>query len=216
LLVRTCHKRGAHAIGGMAAFIPSRRDEKVNEVAFARVREDKERESGDGFDGTWVAHPGLVPITHEIFDRALGDRPNQKSKLREDVQVEASDLTTFEVSGGSITEGGVRTNVSVALQYINAWLNGTGAAAIYNLMEDAATAEISRAQIWQWIRHGAQTEDGRTVTRERYIQIRDEELGDLGGPSTSRYREAAEILDGLIMTDDFPTFLTLPAYGYLD
>ena len=216
LLVRTCHKRGAHAIGGMAAFIPSRRDENVNEVAFTRVREDKERESGDGFDGTWVAHPGLVPITREIFDRALGDRPNQKDKLREDVQVEGPELTDFQVSGGTITEAGVRTNVSVALQYVNAWLNGTGAAAIYNLMEDAATAEISRAQIWQWIRHGARTEDGQPVTRERYIQIRDQELTDLGGPATSRYRESAEILDGLILTDDFPTFLTLSAYGYLD
>ncbi len=215
LLVRTCHKRGAHAIGGMAAFIPSRRDEQVNEIAFAKVRDDKERESGDGFDGTWVAHPGLVPITREIFDRALGERPNQKDNLRADVSVEAPELTDFRVSGGTITEGGVRTNVSVALQYVNAWLNGTGAAAIYNLMEDAATAEISRAQIWQWIRHSVRTEDGEPITIERYRELRNQELAKLGKPRGNRFKDAVRILDELIEPNEFVPFLTIPAYDVL-
>jgi malate synthase len=216
LLVKTCHRRGAHAIGGMAAFIPSRRDPEVNETAFARVREDKEREAGDGFDGTWVAHPGLVPVAMEIFDRVLGDRPHQKERQRDDVHVAAAQLTDFTVPGGQITEAGVRNNVSVALQYINAWLLGTGAAAINNLMEDAATAEISRAQLWQWIHNGATTEDGEPITRERYAAIRDEELAKLGGKDAGRFREAAEILDGLVLADDFAPFLTIPAYAYLD
>ncbi len=192
LLVKTCHRRGAHAIGGMAAFIPSRRDPEVNETAFAKVREDKEREAGDGFDGTWVAHPGLVPVAMEIFDRVLGDRPNQKERQRDDVEVEAGQLTDFTIPGGEITDAGLRGNISVALQYINAWLLGTGAAAINNLMEDAATAEISRAQLWQWIRDGATTEDGEPITRERYTRVRDEELAKLGGPEADRYRDAAE------------------------
>jgi malate synthase len=216
LLVRTCHARGAHAIGGMAAFIPTRHDPVANETAFARVREDKEREAGDGFDGTWVAHPGLVPVATEIFDRVLGERPHQKGKLREDVAVRAEELTDLRVQGGTITEEGLRGNVSVALQYLNAWLLGTGAAAINNLMEDAATAEIARAQLWQWTRHGAAMEDGAPVTRARYEAVRDEELAKLGGPGEGRYREAAEILDGLVLTDEFVPFLTLPAYGYLD
>jgi malate synthase len=216
LLVKTCHHRGAHAIGGMAAFIPSRRDAQVNEMAFAKVREDKEREAGDGFDGTWVAHPGLVPVAMEIFDRVLGERPNQKARQREDVQVDTAQLTDFSVPGGQITEEGLRGNVSVALQYLNAWLLGTGAAAINNLMEDAATAEISRAQLWQWIRGGAVTEDGEPITRERYRRVRDEELAKLGGPETDRYCEAAEILDELVLADEFAPFLTILAYGYLD
>jgi malate synthase len=216
LLVKTCHRRGAHAIGGMAAFIPSRRDPEVNETAFAKVREDKEREAGDGFDGTWVAHPGLVPVAMEIFDRVLGDRPHQKERQRDDVQVDAAQLTDFAVPDGKITDDGLRGNVSVALQYINAWLLGAGAAAINNLMEDAATAEISRAQLWQWIRNGAATEDGAPITRERYARVRDEELARLGGPETGRYRDAAEILDGLVLADDFPPFLTIPAYALLD
>lgn len=216
LLVRTCHKRGAHAIGGMAAFIPSRRDPEVNEIAFARVREDKEREAGDGFDGTWVAHPGLVPIATEIFDRVLGDRPNQKDKLREDVIVQGSQLTDFAVPGGKITDAGVRANISVGLQYINAWLSGTGAAAIFNLMEDAATAEISRAQLWQWIQHGARTDDGALVGTERYVATREEELTKLGGREAGRYRDAVEIMDSLVLADEFVPFLTLPAYTYLD
>jgi malate synthase len=215
LLVKTCHHRAAHAIGGMAAFIPSRRDPAVNEMAFAKVREDKEREAGDGFDGTWVAHPGLVPVAMEIFDRVLGDRPNQKDRQREDVHVEAAQLTDLTVPGGKITEDGVRANVSVALQYLNAWLLGTGAAAINNLMEDAATAEISRAQLWQWISNGATTEDGEPVTPERYAQIRDEELAKLGGAGTGRFGDAAAILDELVLAQEFTPFLTIPAYAYL-
>ena len=162
-LVRACHRRGAHAIGGMAAFIPSR-DAAVNEQAFARVREDKEREAGQGFDGTWVAHPGLVPLAREIFDAALGDRPNQKARQREDVVPDAAALLSLDRTPGEITLQGVQTNVSVGLRYLDSWLGGVGAAAIDNLMEDAATAEISRAQLWQWIRHGCRTSEGEVVT----------------------------------------------------
>jgi malate synthase len=216
LLVKICHRRGAHAIGGMAAFIPSRRDAAVNEMAFAKVREDKEREAGDGFDGTWVAHPGLVPVALEVFDRVLGERSNQKERQRDDVHVESTQLTDLTIPGGQITEAGVRANVSVALQYLNAWLQGTGAAAINNLMEDAATAEISRAQLWQWIHNGATTDDGEPITSERYARIRDEELAKLGGAGSGRYRDAVEILDRLVLTEDFAPFLTIPAYAYLD
>ncbi|MCC6169633.1 MAG: malate synthase A [Caldilineaceae bacterium] len=216
LLVRTCHKRGAHAIGGMAAFIPNRRDPVVTENALAKVREDKERESRDGCDGTWVAHPDLVPLVTEIFDQVLGDRPNQKDKLREDVQVSSDRIIAVGVPGGQITETGVRLNVSVALQYLNAWLNGNGAAAINNLMEDAATAEISRSQLWQWVRHGAKLDDGRPVTRDLYSRIREEELAKLGGSSAQRYEESAELLDKLVLSDEFVEFLTFLAYELLD
>ena len=154
LLVRTCHRRGAHAIGGMAAFIPNRRDPAVTEVALAKVRDDKERESGDGFDGTWVAHPDLVPVAIEVFDRVLGDRPNQKERLREEVSVGAAELLDLRVPGGAVTEAGIRANVRVALAYLDSWLRGVGAAAIDNLMEDAATAEISRSQLWHWRTRG--------------------------------------------------------------
>ena len=215
LLVQTCHKRGAHAIGGMAAFIPSRRDEEVNEKAFAKVIEDKTREAEQGYDGTWVAHPDLVPLAIEAFDKVMGDKPHQKDNLREDLSVSADDLldTNFE---GTITEDGVRMNVDVAIQYINAWLNGNGAAAIYNLMEDAATAEISRAQLWQWIQHAARLEDGEVVTRDMYKQIRDEELSRLQGEyGEGRFDEAARILDEIVLTEEFVPFLTLPAYERL-
>ncbi len=215
LLVRTCHKRGAHAIGGMAAFIPSRRDPAVNEEALTRVRADKVRESGDGCDGTWVAHPDLVPLARTIFEAATGGAPHQKHKMREDVSVTAEQILDVGVPGGTITESGLRTNVDVALQYLNAWLLGVGAAAIYNLMEDAATAEISRSQIWQWIRHSAKLDDGRPVTRGLYEHIRDEELKRLGEFGPGRLEEAGEILDKLILTDDFVEFLTLIAYDYL-
>lgn len=216
LLVRTCHKRGAHAIGGMAAFIPNRRDPEVTENALAKVREDKERESRDGCDGTWVAHPDLVPLVTEIFDSVLGDRPNQKDKLREDVQVTAEQILDLNIPGGTITEDGLRLNISVALQYINAWLNGNGAAAINNLMEDAATAEISRSQLWQWIHQGAKLEDGRTITTDLYDQLRTEELAKLGGTSASRYEESAELLDQLVLGKEFVEFLTFPAYELLE
>jgi malate synthase len=216
LLVRTCHRRGAHAIGGMAAFIPNRRDPAVTEVALARVREDKERESGDGFDGTWVAHPDLVPVAGEIFDRVLGDRPNQKDRLREEVSVSAAQLLDLRVPGGAVTEAGVRANVRVALAYLDSWLRGVGAAAIDNLMEDAATAEISRSQLWHWRTRGVSLEDGRTFDAALYATIRDEELARLGGAGEGRLAEAAGLLDRLVLDDDFAEFLTLRAYPMLD
>jgi malate synthase len=216
LLVRTCHKRGAHAIGGMAAFIPSRRDAQVNEVAFAKVREDKDREAGAGFDGTWVAHPDLIPVARESFDRELGDAPNQKQRLREEVSVTAEQLLDPTIKGGQVTEAGVRANVSVAIQYIDNWLRGTGAAAIYNLMEDAATAEISRAQLWQWRHHGVKTAEGDLIDAAFYRRIRDEELEKIGGAETGRQGEAAAILDDLVLSETFTEFLTLPAYELLD
>ena len=216
LLVKTCHRRGAHAMGGMAAFIPSRRDAAVNEAALAKVREDKLRESGDGFDGTWVAHPDLVPVAREVFEKALAGRPNQKERLREEVAVTAEMLVDTRVPGGTVTEAGVRGNVNVGLQYLNSWLTGNGAAAIFNLMEDVATAEISRSQLWQWTHHGAKLADGRPVTRALYETVRSEEIGKLGGPGAGRLREAAEILDGLVAAEDFVEFLTLPAYRYLE
>ncbi len=216
LLVRTCHRRGAHAIGGMSAFIPNRREPEVTENALAKVREDKERESGDGFDGTWVAHPDLVPVAKEIFDRALGDRPNQKGKLREDVTASAPALLDVTVPLARITEGGVRQNVSVGLRYLDAWLQGNGAAAIDNLMEDAATAEISRSQLWQWRRHAVRLDDGRTVDDDLYRRIRDEELAGHGGTATGRLGDAADLLDQLVLTETYPEFLTLGAYRGLE
>ncbi len=215
LLVRTCHRRGAHAIGGMAAFIPSRRDAAVNEVAMARVSDDKKRESGDGFDGTWVAHPDLVPLATQIFDGVLGDRPNQKERLRDEVQVTPADLLNLHVEGGKVTEAGVRLNISVALQYLDAWLGGNGAAAINNLMEDAATAEISRSQLWQWRTTGTRLEDGRTFDGPLYQSIRDEEVARLGSGAYGRLGEAAGLLDGLVLDADFAEFLTLRAYPLL-
>jgi malate synthase len=215
LLVRTCHRRGAHAIGGMAAFIPNRRDPAVTEVALAKVRDDKERESGDGFDGTWVAHPDLVPIATEVFDRVLGHRPNQKERLREDVSVEAAQLLDLRVPGGTVTDAGVRANVRVTLAYLDSWLRGTGAAAIDNLMEDAATAEISRSQLWHWRTRRMSLADGRTFDASLYTAIRDEELARLGGAGEGRLGDAAELLDRLVLDDDFAEFLTLRAYSLL-
>jgi malate synthase len=216
LLVRTCHRRGAHAIGGMAAFIPSRRDAEVNATAMARVRDDKERESGDGFDGTWVAHPDLVPLATEIFDGLLGAGPHQKHRLREDVAISAEQLRDLRVPGGTVTEAGYRLNVSVALQYLDAWLSGNGAAAINNLMEDAATAEICRSQLWQWRTTGTRLDDGRDASAELYAAIRDEELARLGGPEAGRLADAAGLLDRLVLDDDFAEFLTQRAYSLLD
>jgi malate synthase len=216
LLVRTCHRRGAHAIGGMAAFIPSRRDPEVNATAMARVRDDKVRESGDGFDGTWVAHPDLVPLAAEVFDGVLGERPNQKDRLRSEVAVSAAELLDLRVEGGRVTEDGARLNVSVALQYLDSWLRGNGAAAINNLMEDAATAEISRSQLWQWRATGVPLDDGNPLTADRYLAIRTAELEALGGAGPGRLGEAAELLDQLVLADDVIDFLTLPAYPLLD
>ena len=218
LLVRSCHKRGAHAIGGMAAFIPSRRDPEVNEAALANVSDDKLRESNDGFDGTWVAHPDLVPVAREVFDRVLGDKPNQLDRDRSDVRVAASDLLDVRVPDGHVTMDGVRNNVSVALQYLESWLRGSGAVGINNLMEDTATAEISRAQLWQWIRHAAPLGEKGAMTASVYREVRDRELealsaGDAGG---SRYAIAAELLDALVLGDAFTEFLTIPGSRYLE
>ena len=204
LLVKTCHRRGAHAMGGMAAFIPSRRDPEVNETALAKVREDKVREAGDGFDGTWVAHPDLVPVAMEVFDGVLGERPNQVERQREDVSVSAAELLDLRVDGGAVTDEGLRQNVSVGIRYIESWLRGVGAAAIDNLMEDAATAEISRSQVWQWVRRGE-------FTADRVRAVIDEQSFEGG-----RFDEAREIFERVSLSDEFVEFLTLPAYDYID
>jgi malate synthase len=216
LLVQTCHRRGAHAIGGMAAFIPSRRDAGVNERALAAVRADKVRESGDGFDGTWVAHPDLVPVALEVFDGVLGERPHQKARLRPEVRVAARDLLDVAVPNGAVTEAGVRANISVGLAYLASWLSGDGAAAINNLMEDAATAEISRSQLWQWRTHRVRLDDGQPLTSERYAAIRDVELAALrSGQPDAPWDDAATLLDALVLSDAFAEFLTLDAYPRL-
>ncbi len=216
LLVQTCHRRGAHAIGGMAAFIPSRRDPAANERALARVRDDKLRESADGFDGTWVAHPDLVPVAREVFDGVLGERSHQKERRRPEVRISPRDLLDVSVPNGAVTEAGVRANVSVGLAYLASWLAGNGAAAINNLMEDAATAEISRSQLWQWRVHGVGLAEGGTFTPERYVAIRDEELAALRATSPDApWAEATDLLDGLVLSDGFAEFLTLGAYAKL-
>ena len=212
LLVRTCHKRGAHAIGGMAAFIPSRRDPRVNEVALARVREDKTREANDGFDGSWVAHPDLVPVCREVFDGVLGDRPNQLDRARADVRVTASQLLAVRDTPGGRTEAGLRNAVSVGVQYLASWLRGVGAVAIFNLMEDAATAEISRSQVWQWLHNHVTLDDtGHRVTPELVERIADEEIAKLGGGADA-YAQARALFMEVAVADDFVEFLTLPAY----
>jgi malate synthase len=217
LLVKTCHRRGAHAIGGMAAFIPSRRDPQVNETALARVREDKTREARAGYDGAWVAHPDLVPVVEEVFSGVLGKRPNQKGRQREEVDIRREELLHVRVPGGRITEAGVRGNISVAVQYLAAWLGGSGAVAINNLMEDAATAEIARSQLWQWIRHGANTESGDRITVDRCRAMLREESARLTaeGADPARLASAGELLDGLFSAEVFPEFLTLTAYQRL-
>ncbi|WIV57606.1 malate synthase A [Amycolatopsis nalaikhensis] len=214
LLVRTCHKRGAHAIGGMAAFIPSK-DPSVNEIAAEKVRADKEREAGDGFDGSWVAHPGLVPICREVFDGVLGGWPNQLGKLREDVHVTAEDLLDVASAGGEVTEAGVRANINVALRYVDAWLRGTGAAAIHNLMEDAATAEIARCQVWQWIRNGTKLEDGTALTRELAVEYLNDELASVRAElgEGNRLDDAYEIFTETALGEKLPSFLTTGAYA---
>jgi malate synthase len=205
LLVKTCHARGAHAMGGMAAFIPSRRDPEVNAAALAKVREDKEREAGQGFDGTWVAHPDLVPVAMEIFDRVLGERPNQVDRQRPDVSSTAADLLDVASTPGGITMAGLHNNVSVGIQYLAAWLQGSGAVAIFNLMEDAATSEISRSQVWQWLAHSE-------VAREDVMAAIEEEIGKLDGD----YSEARELFEQVALGDEFVEFLTLPAYERID
>ncbi len=222
LLVRTCHRRGAHAMGGMAAFIPSRKDAKVNETALARVREDKIREANDGFDGTWVAHPDLVPVALEVFDGVLGARPNQIERKREDVTVTAEQLLDFRVPGGQATQEGLRNNVSVAIQYLESWLRGNGAVAIFNLMEDAATAEISRSQVWQWQRNQVRLDDGSPVTPDLVREIEEDELAKIresaGGEAfdKGRFGEARRLFEEVALAREFDEFLTLPAYKQID
>jgi malate synthase len=206
LLVKSCHRRGAFAMGGMAAFIPNRRDPEVTEAALAMVREDKTREAGDGFDGTWVAHPDLVPTATEEFDAVLGERPNQIERQRPEVTVNAEQLLSVPETPGEISEAGIRQDVSVGIRYLAAWLNGTGAAAIDNLMEDVATAEISRSQIWQWVHHGrVDTEHVLTIVREEAEAT----------PNQPHLGEATKTFEHVALTDDFVEFLTLPAYELL-
>ena len=220
-LVQVCHRHGAHAIGGMAAFIPTG-DAETNEEALRKVREDKEREANDGFDGTWVAHPRLVEVAREPFDDVLGGKPHQKERLREDVDVSPDDLVNFDVEGGTISEQGMRTNINVGIQYIESWLQGVGAAAIFNLMEDAATAEISRSQIWQWIhRDDAQLDDGGAIDMSLYEDLADEEMQEIRNLLGSqrfeegRFEEARRIFDRVATDDDFVEFITLVAYDEL-
>ena len=217
LLVQTCHKRGAHAMGGMAAFIPSRKDKEVNETALKKVTEDKVRESSDGFDGTWVAHPDLVSLAMEVFTKHLKNKPHQKERLREEVQVTAKELLDFHIPNGKITEAGVRQNINVAIQYIDSWLRGIGAAAIFNLMEDAATAEISRAQLWQWIHHQeTRLDDGRKVDEQFYRSLAQEEYKKIKNSlDSNKLDQARGLLDRLVLEKTFIEFLTLIAYELL-
>jgi malate synthase len=219
LLVKTCHRRGAHAIGGMAAFIPSRRDAEVTDRALARVREDKQRESAKGFDGTWVAHPDLVPIAREEFDRTLAGKPHQKHVLRDDVTVGAEQLLDVRIANAAITRVGIENNIDVALQYLDAWLRGTGAVAIHNLMEDVATAEIARAQLWQWRVHNSRTADGAVMSAALYRQLRYERVAALSAERGGRaccLDQAAVLLDELVLRQRFIPFLTQAGYGQLD
>jgi malate synthase len=212
LLVRTCHEHGAFAIGGMAAFIPSRRDPEVNERAFAKVREDKQREAAAGYDGSWVAHPGMVDLCAEVFDATLGERPNQLERRRDDVTPDAAKLIDLHGVDGAVTSAGLRSNVSVGLRYLASWLGGNGAAGIDNLMEDAATAEISRSQIWQWVHNGVTLSDtGETVTADLVRTLLAEiELDGTEGD------EARALFERVALDDDFAPFLTVPAYELID
>ncbi|WP_345763622.1 malate synthase A [Diaminobutyricibacter sp. McL0608] len=213
LLVATCHRRGAYAIGGMSAFIPNRRDPLVTEQALEKVGADKRREAGDGFDGTWVAHPDLVATAQAEFDAVLGGRPNQLDRLRADVHVDGAQLLDIGSIGGEVTLDGVRDNVTVALRYIEAWLRGIGAVAIDNLMEDAATAEISRSQLWQWIENRTVTAEGTLVDAQLVTRILGHEIVRLGGTPGDRFAEAADVLSDVALQPEFPTFLTIGAYA---
>jgi malate synthase len=221
LLAATCHRRGAHAMGGMAALIPSRKDEEANARALEGVRADKEREVAQGYDGSWVAHPDLVPPAREVFEKGLNGKPNQLERRRDDVSVTAEELLDLKSTPGEITDAGLRTDVSVGFQYISFWLGGRGAAAINSLMEDAATAEISRSQIWQWVRHKAQLSDGRTVTSDLVRRVLDEETAKIReavGEDTwraGRPAETREIFERVALSEELIEFLTIPAYEYL-
>ncbi|WP_022925644.1 malate synthase A [Serinicoccus marinus] len=211
LLVRTCHRRGAHAIGGMSAFVPAK-DEEVNAAAYEKVRTDKEREARDGFDGSWVAHPAMVPTCREVFDAVLGDRPNQLDRTREDVQVRAADLLDVASTPGEVTEQGLKANIEVAIAYLSVWLTGRGAVAIHNLMEDAATAEISRSQVWQWLHQGITLDDtGEKVTPELVRKLTDQVLEELPG-GADEHRAATELFLQVAVAEEFADFLTVPAY----
>jgi malate synthase len=223
LLVKTCHRRGAFAMGGMSAFIPSRKRPEINEGAIAKVREDKERESGDGFDGTWVAHPDLVPVAKEVFDAVLGERPNQIDRRRDDVQVTQDDLLDIAATPGEATEEGLRNDVNVGIQYISSWLRGQGAAPIFNLMEDAATAEIARSQVWQWVNNSVKLAEGQTVTADLVRQTATEELekireqvGDEFFYTEGRPEQSRGLFEQVALSEQFIDFLTIPAYEYLD
>ncbi|MCY1217649.1 Malate synthase [compost metagenome] len=212
-LVRACHKRGAMAIGGMAAAVPNRKDEEANAIAFEKVRADKTREANDGFDGSWVAHPDLVPVCREVFDAVLGEKPNQLDRLREDVTPDDRALLDIAATKGTITEQGIRNNIEVGIRYIESWLRGNGAVAIHNLMEDAATAEISRSQLWQWIFSRAITDEGEIITRHWVEELLDEEFSRLERFEGDRFADARDIFEEVTLADAFPTFLTLPAYA---
>ena len=213
LLIKTCHRRGAFAMGGMAAQIPIKGDPAANEAAFVKVRADKEREAGNGHDGTWVAHPDLVPVAKAVFD-LLMPQQNQLTVLRQDVHVGREDL--LRVHEGARTEGGLRENIRVGVQYIEAWLRGKGAVPLYNLMEDAATAEISRAQIWQWLRHKAKLDDGREVSTTMFKSLLNDEMTKLGAPRRGRFDEAIKLFSDMSLAPEFVEFLTLPAYRLID
>ncbi|KOY58744.1 MULTISPECIES: malate synthase A [unclassified Streptomyces] len=221
LLVRTCHKRGAHAIGGMAAFIPSRKDAEANKVAFDKVKADKDREAGDGFDGSWVAHPDLVPIAMASFDAVLGEKPNQKDRLREDVSVAPGELIAIDSLDARPTYEGLRNAVQVGIRYIEAWLRGLGAVGIFGLMEDAATAEISRSQIWQWINAGVVFENGEAATADLTRKIAAEELAAIRAEigeeafAAGKWQQAHDLLLQVSLDADYADFLTLPAYDQL-
>lgn len=222
LQVATCHRRGAHAIGGMAAFIPNRRDPEVTEAALEKVTADKRREAEQGCDGTWVAHPDLVAVAQAEFDSVLGDKPNQVERQRQDVHVTTGDLLDTHIPNATITQDGLRTNVSVGIRYLAAWLTGTGAAAIDNLMEDAATAEISRSQLWQWVRHRASADDGVTITADVVREVADEVMDEIAQAlgaeafAAGRYQEARQLFEQVALSPDFVEFLTLPAYELID
>ena len=217
-LLQICHRRAIHAIGGMAAFIPNRRDHDVTERALAAVRADKLREARDGFDGSWVAHPDLVPVALEVFESTIGPADHQLHRDRTDVDITPAQLLDVRIPGGTITEDGLRNNISVALQYLAAWLQGSGAVAINNLMEDAATAEIARAQVWQWIHHSAHTQDGRSITKDwvqELVTHIQQGLISKAPESRTMLERARTIFDQLVFTDVFQDFLTLPAYEIL-
>jgi len=223
LLVKTCHRRGAHAMGGMAAIVPSRKDPEANQRAFERVGADKRREAGDGFDGTWVAHPDSVPVATAEFDAVLGERPNQVERTRDEVSVSAAELVDVGATPGEVTEEGLRSNCNVGIQYISSWLRGNGAAAIYGLMEDAATAEIARSQVWQWKRHGVKLADGRPVTADLVRWAASDELerirAEIGNDewffSQGRPTDSRALFEQVALAEEFVDFLTLPAYEKL-